>query len=88
MIKWYTAENAEASAVLKQHAFIAKTRKRKYTGEKYEGNVSLCGKIMISDDGEVSCNLNDIEGEQFNENEACKLCAKEALKCDKLTRTI
>lgn len=75
-VVWNTSENSDATRSLKQHAFIHKTRKAKYIGEQYNGNISLCGKICISEDGERSCEITVIDSERLEESKACKVCLK------------
>jgi hypothetical protein len=73
-IKWATLDNYTGTSTLKQHAFKSITRRRKYSLEQYSGNISLCGKINCSSDGEYSDPLERIEGEPVNTTGACKLC--------------
>lgn len=42
-IKWFTPDSYDGERTLSQHAFVHKERKT-YLGEKYDGNISLCGK--------------------------------------------
>ena len=73
-IKWFTPDSEDGERTLKQHAFIHKIRKAKYTREEYNGNISLCGRIAISEDGERSCDWVAIEAEMHSPLKACKLC--------------
>jgi len=77
-IKWCTLENADATATLKQHGYIKKTRKMPWTGEPYNGNAQLCNKRgFCSDDGETALNFDKIEYFQSKPSDgACKKCLK------------
>lgn len=76
MIKWLTLENQHDTRTLKQHGFIIRKIKKAFTHEVYDGNRSLCGKIVAgNEDEEVEYFIN-LEEEPFNETRACKLCRK------------
>lgn len=65
-IKWVTADNYDASRILKQHGFI----------RSYNDNISVCGKIQLRDDYESSLLFSQIKDEGLNEEKACKTCLK------------
>jgi hypothetical protein len=73
-MKWLTLKSINGEKSIKQHAFIAKTKNNYYTGE-YSGNISLCGKVVASEDGE-EISYNKIVSETINKNNACKRCLK------------
>jgi hypothetical protein len=79
-IKWVTLDNETGEKTLKQHGFIAKERKRKYTGEIYTANVSLCRAFgglrlyVVNENAEIE-EWDKVEGELRDVNR-CKLCAK------------
>lgn len=74
LIKWHTAENADATKILKQHAFVTAKRGAYYM-EKYDGNKSLCSKNGISD-GDKYIPIEEVNGEILNPETACKKCQK------------
>lgn len=74
VVKWMTLDNADATRTLKQHAFVAKIRVRKYTLEKYDGNSALCRNRFVSEDGETAQNFNELQGEPLRITECCKRC--------------
>lgn len=76
-VKWMTLENETAERVLKQHGVIPRNFKDKYTGAPYPGNVSLCKKIAVSEDGERSMPWVRIEdAEPLNRERVCKTCLR------------
>jgi hypothetical protein len=75
-IKWMTLENSEATATLKQHAFIEKICKVPVIGDKYIGNTMLCRKGGCSSDGDRYDNFSTLTDEGLNEKIACKKCLK------------
>lgn len=75
-VKWLTLENSTGERVLKQHAYIPKTKKTPWTLEEYEGNTSLCSKAFASDDGEIASSFDDLESEPLDESIACKICMR------------
>ena len=77
-IKWCTLENADATATLKQHGYIKKTKHRPYTDETYEGNAQLCNKRgFCSDDGEGAMEFDKIDFYNLEpSSDTCKKCLK------------
>jgi len=75
-MKWLTLENAEATAVGKQHAYIHKVCKTPYIHEEYDGNISLCGRSCCINEDELRVAYNELESEPLDETKACKLCLK------------
>jgi hypothetical protein len=77
-IKWCTLGNADATATLKQHAYIRKKRTTPYIGEEYEGNAQLCNPGgYFSDDGESAMKFDEIEYYSNGPHAgACKKCLK------------
>jgi hypothetical protein len=75
-VRWHTTENYDASRVLKQHAMIHKIRKTPYLYEPYDSNASLCGKIMISEDGNTGIPWTEIDGEGLNTLTCCQICLR------------
>jgi hypothetical protein len=75
-MKWLTLENADATATGKQHAYIHKVCMTPYIREKYDGNISLCGRSCCINEDELRVSYNDLESEPLNESKACKLCLK------------
>lgn len=74
-IKWVTLDNANGEKSLKQHAFIAKVKKDKWTREDYLGNISLCKRVYASGwrDEERAQDFNELDNEPVSNN-ACKIC--------------
>lgn len=75
-LKWLQLDNAFDTATLKQHAFIPKIRKRRFTHEEYIGNISLCGRIVCGNEDEEIERFDLIESEPLNTVKACKTCLK------------
>lgn len=75
-IKWLQLSNSDDTASLKQHGYVRRVCKAPYTLEQYIGNRSLCGKAMVSEDGETAMDFFLIEPEKLNESIACKTCLK------------
>jgi len=73
-VVWETLENFNATNLLAQHAFIS-SKRGAYYEDKYDGNKSLCGKIGAHD-GYKFISLEDFDGEELNEEKACKTCLK------------
>lgn len=73
-VVWDRLENFDTSNILAQHAFVS-IKRGKYYEDKYDGNKSLCGKIGAHD-GDKYINLKDFDGEELNEEKACKTCLK------------
>ena len=74
-IRWESLETFDGEGSIKQHAFKSKERKKPWTGEKYIGVISLCGKINASEDGETSISIDKLANESINPK-ACKNCLK------------
>lgn len=72
-IVYATLDNYDATASLKQHIFKERVQEKPYTYEKYNGNISLCGKITVVEDTELSACIDDINDENPSNN-LCKLC--------------
>lgn len=81
-MKRVTLDNSTATATLKQHIYISKERKRRYTGEVYIGNISLCGKFGAANENEEYENLDVLQGEAKSNN-FCKTCEKRMEKINK-----
>ena len=77
IVKWLTLDSMDGDRSIKQHAFTGKTKTDFYTG-KYEGNISLCGKIVATKEGPEELTIGEIESEPLNENNVCKICLKKA----------
>lgn len=75
-IKWNQPDSYDGLRTLSQHAFIKKTR-TDCLGNKYEGNISLCGRIGLGngDDCKKYISFEEIESEPFKEG-ACKKCIR------------
>ncbi len=73
-VKFQTLDNFEGVNTLKQHIFKAKECKAQWTGEPYAGNVSLCGKIWCSEDGEYAQDFAEMDNEPFNDENICRTC--------------
>lgn len=74
-VKWLTLENEHATRTLKQHAFIADDRIRKYTLERYPGNRCLCSQRGgAMNEREEYDDWNILEGEELNDEKCCKVC--------------
>lgn len=73
-IKMLTLDNICGTGSVKQHAFIPKVYKDKYTDEMHVGNVAMCGKSMASDDGEKASLFVELEDEPLNPDKVCKKC--------------
>lgn len=75
-VKWVSLDNRDATASLKQHGFIQKEGDRRYTFEKYIGNVSLCGKIVVGNEDEEIEEFDKIESEPLDKDNCCKKCQR------------
>lgn len=75
-VKFLTLDNYTGESTLKQHAFKYKQRKRAYTRELYDGNISLCGKIMAGNENEEALSMAEIENEIVDQANCCKTCYK------------
>lgn len=79
-IVWNTSENYDATRVSKQHAFKSSPCQERAMGipigERYEGNISLCGKLSIINESESKVHLNEIDSEPLNIDKCCKKCKK------------
>ena len=74
--KCLTLDNSTGELSLKQHIFKHSERKTKWTREIYNGNISLCGKVFASSDGETADSFASLENEPFNDDNCCKLCLR------------
>lgn len=75
--KWHQTENESQTRSLKSHCFVAKEFPHPFTDlETVEGNISLCGKIIITEGNEPTerVKLEDIEPHEINQKHACKKC--------------
>jgi hypothetical protein len=73
-VKWFSPDSADGERSLKQHAFIAYTRKRAWTHEEYEGNRAVCNrKAGIMNENEEFDPIDKIEGEELKEDR-CAVC--------------
>jgi len=77
-IKWLRLENADATATMKQHGYIKKTKQKPYSDETYEGNAQLCRQSgYCSEDGESAMPFDEIDGYKDEPSaSACKKCLK------------
>lgn len=74
-VKWLTLENEHATRTLKQHAFIADDRLRKYTLERYPGNRCLCNlKAGVMNEKEDYEAWDLLDSEVLDEKNCCKSC--------------
>lgn len=76
--KWITVDNMTGTSTLKQHCFIPRERKRKYTGEKYLANVSLCGKVRVGNENEEVEEWEKLNPDGRIEESACKICKRKS----------
>ena len=77
--RWHQTENEGQTRPLKTHCFVTKHFTHPYDfSEKIEGNISLCGQIMISEGNEPNqrIKLEDIEPHFLAQRKACKVCMK------------
>lgn len=77
--KWATLDNESGTATLKQHCFRPMTRRKKYTFEQYQSNVSLCGHVRFTSGEEYVESIETIEAEPVADD-ACKICLKRLTK--------
>lgn len=73
-VVWDRLDNFNGEYTLAQHAFVS-VKRGKWYEDKYDGNKSLCGKIGAHD-GDKYIALKDFDGEELNEEKACKTCLK------------
>lgn len=74
-MKWFTLDSYDGERTLKQHCYVAKERIRRYTREKYAGNISLCGMSGVGNEDEEYEPYEAIISEAVSET-ACKKCIK------------
>lgn len=79
--KWVTLDNETGDRTLKQHCFVPVYLKRKYTGEEYTGNISLCGKSRVGNENAEIELFSNVDSENQSET-----CCKKCQKIFKLTR--
>lgn len=77
-IKYFTPDSFDGERELKQHIFKPKGY-IKY-GSYVEGNVSLCGQIVLKDANYEHIKILRIKNEPVNESNLCKKCFKINLK--------
>lgn len=76
--KWVRLDNESGTATLKQHYFVPHVIGRRYTGEEYTGNISLCGNVWHgNENGEIE-DFDKIVGEPIGDN-ICLRCLKKSL---------
>lgn len=80
LIKWIAADNAMGVGTLKQHAMIPCKRRFQWTGDEYEGNISLCGNVTIIGDDGISEAFDLLERETLNPVTACRTCVRLSVK--------
>jgi hypothetical protein len=73
-IKWMALDSADGQRSLRTHGFIPKVRKRKYTGEEYIGNISLCGKVVVGNEDEQIEVFENIDNEGYLNKNVCHTC--------------
>ena len=73
--KWYRPDSEDGQRSLVQHGYQHKERIN-YFGEKYNGNISLCGKSALANDDEHYLSFDEIEPESLNKEKVCKNCIK------------
>lgn len=78
-MKWLQVSNSDDTATLKQHAYVHHVCKVRYTGEKYDGNISLCKRSSVINEDELRISYNELDSEPLNEKEACKICLKKSI---------
>jgi hypothetical protein len=73
-IVWHDAENSTATSSA-MHAYYARESRDHFYSDPYNGVSALCSKKrMISEDGETSVNINDLEKHELRPEYACKKC--------------
>lgn len=75
-IKWSTVDNEQETATLAQHAFKGVKRRLYYEDAYYDSNISLCGRIRISENGQSGISIDAVDGEPMNPHTSCKNCLK------------
>lgn len=60
----------------RQHIFKSVGAYKSYSDEKYNGNISLCGKYWISEDAETPMEFEKMEGELKSKTNSCKNCQR------------
>ena len=80
IIKWIAADNAMGDETLKQHAMIPAKRRYMWTGDEYEGNISLCGNVTIVGEDGISEAFDLLEREILNPITACRTCVRLSVK--------
>ena len=74
-VRFETAEKLDCSGYLKQHGFVEVDRPTPYTGDYYKSNMSICGRIGISD-GDKYVGIEEVGDEPLNMKSVCKNCLK------------
>lgn len=80
-IKWVSLDTIDGEGSLKQHCFKSRIAKEKWTGEPYEGNVSLCGNVTVAsfEREEEQEAFSKLEAE-LHHSDSCKSCSRAAAK--------
>jgi hypothetical protein len=72
-IKWLTLPKSDGNSLYAQHAF--KPTIQSVHSEEKEGNLSLCGKVFSSENGEYAQSFESLmESKEINHRTVCKLC--------------
>ena len=75
-IKWLTLDSGDGERTLKQHGFILFPHIPRFSGEMFNGNRSLCGRIKVMDENEDFVEFSLLEEEPLNREKVCKKCLK------------
>jgi hypothetical protein len=59
---------------LAQHGY--KSVIRSVYGEEYNGNISLCGKMYVTEDGDYPQPFEELKNEGVRKHQVCGLCKK------------
>ena len=70
---WSTQANSTGEKTLSQHCFVSKECGDWWN--RYEGNISLCGKITVVNENNDSVKLKNIIQEKISDR-CCKKCLK------------
>jgi hypothetical protein len=75
-IVWAYCDNAEGGAG-GTHAYYAVKKRWPWIGDEYDGIGALCNKKrFISEDGETSIGINEVDALKAIPKYACKTCLK------------
>jgi hypothetical protein len=75
--KWVSLDTMDGEGSLKQHCFKPRSAKMPWTGEPYDGNVSLCGNVHAASayHEELQEDFIMLQGEPLDPK-GCKMCLK------------